>query len=107
MTVDEQQVRRSLEEQLGMDEAAFLMDRPVGGWSALVTDRSLGLHLAVVTERLQRVEELLDARIEVLRHEMTAHVERGFRRQTWALLGVTVSGFAAVLGALAALTGTG
>jgi len=89
-----------------MDEAAYLTDRPVGGWAQLVTDRTLELHLSALGERLQRVEERLDARVEVLRHEVTAQIERGFRRQTWALLGVTISGFVAVLGALVALVGT-
>lgn len=102
VTVDEQRIRRSLEEQLGMDEAAYLTDRPIGGWAQLVTDRSLELHLAALGERLQRIEDRLNARIEVLRHEITAQTERGFRRQTWALLGVSISGFAAVLAALVA-----
>ena len=45
MVVDEQymKIRRSLEEKLGVEEASYLMDRPPGGWSELVTNRTLDL----------------------------------------------------------------
>jgi len=95
VAIDEQRlrVRRSLEEKLGMEEASYLMDRPVGGWSELVTNHTLDLKLAVI-----------DVKIDALRHELTAEMERGFRRQTWALLSVSIAGFTAMFAALVALT---
>ncbi|GMU79917.1 MAG: hypothetical protein AMXMBFR46_27060 [Acidimicrobiia bacterium] len=41
--------------------------------------------------------EVVDAQLATLRHELRAEMERGFRRQTGALLGVMITGFAAVL----------
>ena len=42
MAVEEQRlrVRQSLEEKLGVEEASYLMDRPIGGWSDLVTNHT-------------------------------------------------------------------
>ena len=102
MAIDEQRlrVRRSLEEKLGVEEASYLMERPIGGWSELVTNHTLDLKLAVVDERFHGLESKIDA----LRHELTAEMERGFRRQTWALLSVSIAGFTAMFAALVALT---
>ncbi len=43
MAVDEMliRVRRTLEETYGVDGAAYLMDRPSGGWDALATKGDL------------------------------------------------------------------
>lgn len=100
MAIDEQRlrIRRSLEDKLGVEEASYLMDRPTGGWSELVTNHTLDLKFSVVDERFKMV----DAQFATLRHELRAEMERGFRRQTWALLGVMITGFAAVLAALVA-----
>ena len=56
MAIDEQylRVRRSLEEKLGVEEASYLMDRPVGGWSSLVTDHALDLKFAVLCQATRR-----------------------------------------------------
>src|SRR4051794_1821993 len=45
VAVDEQymRIRRSLERKLGVEEASYLMDRPAGGWSELVTNETLDL----------------------------------------------------------------
>ena len=48
-------LRRKLEELVGVEEADFLMDRPPGGWSALVTKDWLD-------ERLTHERELNDER---------------------------------------------
>jgi len=63
MAVDEQRlrIRKSLEEKLGLEETAYLIeDRPPGGWGDLVT------------------KEYLDLRIEALEHRLDAK----FRDQT-------------------------
>jgi len=122
-----------LEEKLGVEEASYLMDRPLGGWSALVTSRELDAKFDVLDERFrarderfrsidQRFEgidrrfEAMEQRFELsdhrtdhvvaaLRHEILAVMERGFRRQTWALLGVLVPGFCAVFAAVLSVSG--
>ena len=101
MAIEEQRlrVRRSLEEKLGMEEASYLMDRPVGGWSELVTNHTLDLKLAVVDERFRVVE----SKIDTLEHKLRAEMERGFRRQTWSLMSVSIAGFTAMFAALVAL----
>ena len=132
MAIDEQRlrVRRSLEEKLGVEEASYLMDRPIGGWSELVTNHTLNhtldLKFEVVDERFRSIDErfrslderldakfdaiaarfaVVDAQFVALRHDLRAEMERGFRRQTWALLGVLVPGFVAVVAALVAQSG--
>lgn len=48
-------IRRSIEEQLGVDEAAYLLEaRPPGGWDALVTKEYLDLRLEAFEGRMQK-----------------------------------------------------
>jgi len=84
VAIEEQRlrIRRSLEEKLGMEEASYLMDRPLGGWSEVVTNHTL------------------DLKVDALRHELIAEMERGFRRQTWSMMSVSIAGFTAILAAL-------
>jgi hypothetical protein len=77
-------LRRRLEEEYGMREAAYLMDRPAGGWDSLAT------------------KEYVDARLEALEHRLRAD----FRDQTTRLLRWIVptifTGIAALGGIVAA-----
>ena len=84
MAIDEQRLRgrRSLEEKLGVEEASYLMDRPTGGWSELVTNHTLDLKFAVVDERFR----VLEAKIDTLRYEILAKMDRKFRVQTWSMI---------------------
>ena len=83
MAIEEQRsrVRRSLEEKLGVEEASYLMDRPPGGWSELVTNRTL------------------DASIATLRHELRADIAAMEARLAWKLVSAVIAGMA-VMGAL-------
>ena len=71
MTIEEVRVRlrTKLEAAFGAEEASILMDRPPGGWNDLVTN------------------QVLEARLDALKFELVATMERGFRIQTWRLLG--------------------
>ena len=51
------------------------MDRPPGGWNDLVTN------------------QMLDAKLDALRFELIATMERGFRAQTWRIVGSTFVAF--------------
>jgi hypothetical protein len=84
VVIDEQwlRVRRSLEEKLGVEEASYLMDRPVGGWSALVTNHTLDLKFEVLDERFRAI----DQRFEALEHKLLGDIERHVRVQTWAVI---------------------
>jgi hypothetical protein len=95
-------VRRSLEEKLGVEEASYLMDRPVGGWSQLVTNETLGLKLEALA---------LDQRFDALRHDVRSEMQalrvelhQSVRQQTWALmtaLFAALAVFAAIFGVIA------
>jgi len=56
MAVEEHRLRlrKSLEEKLGVEEAAYLIEgRPPGGWDALVTREYLDLRLAATANELR------------------------------------------------------
>ncbi len=126
MAVDEQwlRVRRSLEEKLGVEEASFLMDRPPGGWSELVTTRTLDLRFDAfearmdarmdarfgeVNERFARIEGALEAiaarfgetdqKIAASEQRVMAQMDRRFAELSWKLLSAVIAGMG-VMGAL-------
>ena len=129
MAVDDQylRIRRSLEEKLGVEEAFYLMDRPVGGWSELVTNQTLGLQVAVLDEQFRKLDErfeaidarfeamdvkfdarfdAIDAKFDTLRSELTAELHKGLHDQTWKFLGALVAsmtGLLALIGAILAV----
>lgn len=67
-------LRHKLEEAFGPEEASYLMDRPPGGWSELVTT------------------PVLDARLEAVEHRILAAVDRRLRAQTWVTTTTLVAG---------------
>ncbi len=77
MTIEDVRVRlrTKLESAFGAEEASLLMDRPPGGWNDLVTN------------------QVLDAKLDALRFEFVATMERGFRLQTWRLVGMNFVAF--------------
>jgi hypothetical protein len=77
MTTEDVRVRlrSKLEEAFGAEEASILMDRPPGGWNDLVTN------------------QMLEARLDALKHELVATMERGFTVQTWRLVGAIFVAF--------------
>ena len=84
MTTEEARVRlrTKLESAFGAEEASILMDRPPGGWNDLVTNQVLEARLATLEYKL--VGQMA---------ELRAEVERGFRTQTWRLLGAIYVAF--------------
>jgi hypothetical protein len=92
MVVDEQymKIRRSLEEKLGVEEASYLMDRPTGGWSELVTNHTLDLKFEALDHRFQA----LDRRFDALRSDLIAEMDRRFTEQTWKLLSAVIAAMA-------------
>ena len=84
MTIDDARVRlrQKLEDAYGVEEATILMDRPPGGWNDLVTN------------------QVLDARLSALKHELLSELERRFRAQTWALATLLVAGLGAITAAV-------
>jgi hypothetical protein len=77
MTTEEVRVRlrTKLESAFGAEEASMLMDRPPGGWNDLVTN------------------QVLEARLDARKYELIATMEKGFRNQTWRLLGAIFVAF--------------
>ncbi len=90
MAVEEQRfrMRRSIEEKLGVEEAAYLIEgRPPGGWDALVTKEYLDL-------RLEALEDRLGGRMA----DLNASVDRRLRAQTWITTGTLITGLAVAFG---------
>ena len=86
-----------MEEKLGVEEASYLMDRPAGGWSELVTNHTLDLKLAV-----------LEAKMDALRHELLAEMDRRFGSLAWQLIAAVIAGMAvmeAVFAGMMAIVG--
>lgn len=90
MAVDEllARLRRDLEETYGVDGAAFLMDRPRGGWDSLVTK-----------DELETLEHKIRAEIAGVRTEL--HQE--LRAQTWQLAKLVTGAQGIVVVAIAAI----
>lgn len=88
MTTEDVRVRlrTKLESAFGAEEASILMDRPPGGWNDLVTNQ-------VLEARLAALEYKLVGQMSELRGELIATMERGFRGQTWRLLGAIFVAF--------------
>ena len=87
-----------------MEEASYLMDRPVGGWSELVTNHTLDLKFAVVEERFRGIDErfelvderfamvdrrfdLVDARFDALERKIAATVNASAESLRHEILG--------------------
>jgi hypothetical protein len=117
MAVDEQylRIRRSLEEKLGVEAAFYLMDRPAGGWSALVTNETLDLKLDALRHELKSdldaLRHELKSDIEDARHELKSdllelrvELHQSIRQQTWAVMTTLLAAlalFATIFGLLA------
>jgi hypothetical protein len=84
-------LRRRLEEEYGMREAAYLMDRPPGGWESLATKEYLDHRFAA-----------LDHRFEALEARLMREIERRFRMQTMFLVSAMIAAFG-LFGALVRL----
>lgn len=89
-------LRRRLEEEYGMREAAYLMDRPAGGWESLATKddvlalkESVGGRLIALDDRF----DALDYRFEALEHRLLREIERRFRMQTMFLVSAMIAAF--------------
>ena len=105
MAVEEvrMRLRRKLEDMLGDDEAAMLMDRPPGGWSELVTNQSL---TTILDERFTRFEERMDRRFDRVDHEfegvsqelekqeykLKSEMDKLARDQTWRMVTALLTG---------------
>jgi hypothetical protein len=85
MAVDDvrQRIRVKLEQLLGPEEASWLMDRPHGGWSDLVTNETLGLKLDALRSELHA---------DLAR--LSGSVDRRLRAQTWITTTILVAGLA-------------
>ena len=107
MAVDEHslRIRRSLEETLGVEEAAYVIEgRPPGGWGSLVTKEHLDLRLGAIGDRLEGLEERTALRLEAFEErvgrrlaELDSSVDRRLRAQTWIMTGTLLTGLGIAL----------
>jgi hypothetical protein len=78
-------LRRRLEEEYGMREAAYLMERPAGGWDSLATKEQLQAFE-------QRVDVKLDLKFEAFEQRLLGEMERRLRIQTTFLVSAMIVG---------------
>jgi hypothetical protein len=91
-------IRKSLEEKLGVEEAAYLIEgRPTGGWDALVTKEHLDLRLEALEQRTRA--ELNQVRIEF--RDQTTRLIKWFVPTVFAGMSVSSALIAGVLAVLA------
>jgi hypothetical protein len=83
-----------LEELVGVDGATYLMDRPPGGWSELVTNHTLELEVDALRSELRRdmAELRSDMRSEMA--QLSSSVDHRLRAQTWITTSTLIAGFA-------------
>jgi hypothetical protein len=93
------QLRSQLQEAFGVDGAAYLMDRPPGGWSDLVTNDSLDRKLAQLEARL---DEKFDLKLETLEYKLRSNMDRELRAQTWYLMTAMLSSMAVLVAVMVA-----
>lgn len=102
MAITEQhrhQLHKALEEILGAEEAATLMEYlPPVGWADVATKRDLD-HLAAATKRdLDHLASTLRSEMQTMRHEFRAELHSGLNRVVLAL----VAAYASLTGLLLA-----
>jgi len=93
------QIRSQLQEAFGVDAASYLMDRPPGGWSNLVTYDGLDRRLSQLEARL---DDKFDLKLEGLEYKLMSMMDREFRTQTWRLMTAMLSGMAVLVAVMVA-----
>ena len=101
MTVDDvrARLRPLLEREFGVDGAAYLMDRPAGGWGDLVTNRTLERELEALRQEIKA--DMADLRTD-LRDELRAQTCQ-LAKLVIAAQGVVVAVIVGLLGGIGAL----
>jgi hypothetical protein len=72
-------LRQKLVEAYGAEEASWLMDRPPGGWTDLVTNQTLDLKIDALRADVRA--EFAELRTEMA--NLSSSVDRRLRNQTW------------------------
>jgi hypothetical protein len=83
-------VRRKLNETFDAEETSYLMDRPPGGWSDLVTNHTLDVKLDALRTELR-------GEMALMRAEIIGSVDRRLRAQTWVMTSTLIAGMGAAI----------
>lgn len=90
MTIDERtrhRLHRKLEEVLGSQEAAVLMEHlPPVGWADVATKHDLGHLREVLDAKIDGFESRVEAKLEGAKHEILATVRAELIRQTHTMV---------------------
>lgn len=92
-------LRPLLEKEYGVEGAAFLIDRPPGGWSDLVTNRTLERELDALRQEIRA--DMADLRTDMAGLRSDLHDE--LRAQTWQLAKLVIAAQGVVLAAIAGI----
>ena len=103
------QLRSQLQEAFGVEGASYLMDRPPGGWSDLVTNDSLDRQFRALRSEMtsefavvQSEMKTLRAEMSAMRYELRAEIDRAINLQTWRLMTAMLSSMAVLVAVMVA-----
>ena len=101
-------LRPLLERDYGVDSAAFLIDRPPGGWGDLVTNRTLERELDSLRHEVRA--DMAELRVDMagLRSDMAdlrADLHDELRAQTWQLTKLLIAAQGVVVAVIVGLVG--
>jgi hypothetical protein len=88
-----------LEREYGVDGAAYLIDRPPGGWSDLVTNHTLERELDALRHEMRADMAGLRADIAELRSDLRGEL----RAQTWQLAKLVIAAQGVVIAVIGAM----
>lgn len=98
MTVDDVRahLRPLLEKEYGVEGAAFLIDRPPGGWSDLVTNQTLERELDGLRQEIKA--DVAELRTDMAGLGMAFH--KDLQELTWKLVKLVIAAQGVVLAAI-------
>lgn len=85
-------LRAKLETVYGSEEASYLMDRPPGGWSDLVTNQVLDAKFGQLSAELRGEMSELRGELRTEMAELSASVDKRLRQQTWISTTTLITG---------------
>ena len=99
---DRRILHSALEAACGPRPAEILMEHlPPAGWRDLVTKDDLVLARSGIQLEIEKLRSEMHVVLEKLRTEVIERIEKGFRSQTWKLIGALIASQSTTVGAIA------
>ena len=99
---DRRILHSAIETACGPRPAEILMEHlPPAGWRDLVTKDDLVLARSGIQLEIEKLRSEMHVVLEKLRTEVIERIEKGFRSQTWKLIGALIASQSTTVGAIA------